>query len=605
MPGSGGAPPRRSGIPRPVVVEAVHPDDRDRVDETRAHTRQGDAYEADYRIVQPDGTVRWVRDRSFPVRDEAGTVLRYVGIVRDITAARRLEEELRQAQKMEAVGALASGIAHDFRNLLQGIGGFAQVALREPDIGERMQRFLHRIADAALQGATITDRLMAFSHRQDRKARPVVLDKVVVGARPLLARLLGEERETHLRPRGPRRGDPGRPGGDRSGPAQPRHQRPRRHGRGGILTLHTEMVPPPAEGGSARVRLVVADSGAGMDEVTRQRVFEPFFTTKGIGRGTGLGLATVFQTIRHLGGRIDVQSAPGRGTAFTLEIPRCARLPGPEPVGPDESLHLKGRVLLVEDEPMVRLSVRHYMEMLGLEVIEAPSPEAGLALWEAARSQVDAVVTDVMMPGMTGPRMMETLRERGGNVPALYLSAHAREDLLARGVIEADAPMVRKPFDPWTLGRALAGLLPADSPGTAVRVTPRAAVSPTKNLPATILVIEDNAPAREAIASHLHDVGYAVLTAGTSAEAMRIADARTEPVDLLLTDLNLPDAAGDELAARLQQRWRGVPVVLMSGSPSKPAGFHGVLLVKPIELEVLESSIVDEIERARANDWSP
>lgn len=448
-------------------LDAVHPEDRGRIEGVRRSALVGgNTLDELYRLLRRDGGVQWIRDRIFPVRTEDRDVVRFVGIAQDVTAERELEEELRQAQKMEAVGTLASGIAHDFRNLLHGIMGCAVLAQRLGDDQERARTFMRKVEDAAKRGATLTDQLLAFTHKRTSRRAPMVLDPVVEESANLLERLLGEAIRLEMATSAPdvviR--------ADRTEiehmlmnlAANARDAMP----DGGILTISTDEVEPDEEEMHRRgvtergpyVRVIVRDTGVGMDEATKARIFEPFFTTKGVGRGTGLGLSTVFATARNLGGYVEVESGPGSGTTFTLAFPRCAEVPAAMEETPKRFEPLRGRVLLVEDEPVVRMTLKSDLEDIGLEVWEADHPDRALELFDG-RDSFDLVVSDVMMPGMSGPKLAERLRERRPGLLVVYVSAHPEEELLRRGIVPLDAPVLQKPFSKEALAERLAAEL--------------------------------------------------------------------------------------------------------------------------------------------------
>jgi two-component system, cell cycle sensor histidine kinase and response regulator CckA len=448
-------------------LDAVHPDDREGVARDGERVLAGQAVDTQYRVCRPDGSICWVRDRAFPVEDEHGNVVRAIGIVQDVTAARQLEEELLQAQKMEAIGTLASGIAHDFRNLLQVIMGCAYLALEEMTLPAPAGSYVNKVVETAKRGASLINQLMSFSHKRSANPRPLRVDAAINELAALLSRLVGE----HI----PLEVDAGAPHSViMADPVQleqilmnlaanARDATP----EGGIITIRTEEVVLDQHEAQRRnltssgrhVRIIVQDTGEGMDESTRRRIFEPFFTTKAVGKGTGLGLSTVFTTVRGLGGHIEAGSERGLGTTFTLHLPCCDDELVKDEQAPDVPSVLQGAVLLVEDEELVRVTVRHYLEALGLEVVEAPSAEAALCICEARQRPIDMLISDVMMPGMTGARLAGRLRQRYAGLGVLYMSAYARDELIESGVIESDAAIVQKPFDKQILAARLREML--------------------------------------------------------------------------------------------------------------------------------------------------
>jgi PAS domain S-box-containing protein len=309
-------------------LETIDEADRGRVAQAWERLQRGESISETYRIRRPDGTPRWVHSRGFPVLGPDGGVLRSVGVVRDVTAERKLEDELRQSQKMEAVGTLASGVAHNLRNVLQAVMSFIRVAQKRGVDSERAAEALDRAVTVAKRGATLTDQLMTFTRKQELAARPLLVDALVREAADLIKPLVGG----HILVQVETAADGAYVMADPvqleqillNLAANARDAMP----DGGTLTLRTEesiiddrWAETHGVAKGPHVMLSVRDTGSGMDAATRQRVFEPFFTTKEIGKGTGLGLATVFALTRQFGGCIEVDSEKGRGTTFTLCFP--------------------------------------------------------------------------------------------------------------------------------------------------------------------------------------------------------------------------------------------------------------------------------------------
>jgi PAS domain S-box-containing protein len=309
-------------------LDSVHSADRDRVAAVWVRMLEGAVVNEVYRIRRPDGTTRWVQSRDFPVQGPDGRVVRNVGVVRDVTDARKMEEDIRQLQKMEAIGTLASGVAHNLRNVLQAVLGFIHVAHQKGSGSPAGARALERARTTAKRGAALTDQLMMFTRKQDAAMRPLCLDDVIRDGVDLIGPLVGDQIQIDLECGAPR----ALVMADAvqveqillNLAANARDAMP----RGGTLSLRTEQafLDDAAAGahGVARgphVKLVVSDDGIGMDRDTLLRIFEPFFTTKEVGRGTGLGLATVFALSRQFGACIDVESEPGLGTTVTLFFP--------------------------------------------------------------------------------------------------------------------------------------------------------------------------------------------------------------------------------------------------------------------------------------------
>jgi PAS domain S-box-containing protein len=380
-------------------------------------------------------------------------------IALDVTDRKVLEDQLRQARKMEAVGMLAGGIAHDFNNLLTIISGYSQILLNSIPAGDPNHISVEHIMKAGERAAALTSQLLTFSRRQAIQLRVLDLNTLVYTMGAMLQRLISEDVELRLvlgSELGRVNADPGQIEQVimnlvvNSRDAMP---------HGGVLTIETanaELGKDQAGlhipvGVGSYVALRVSDTGLGMDAETRTHVFEPFFTTKGTGRGTGLGLSTVVGIVKQSGGSLEVRSEPGQGTQVTVYLPRIEQ---PEAA---ESQNLSRRasrgsetILLVEDEDMVRALVRQTLEREGYRILDAPDPATAQRLCERYPAPLHLLITDVVLPKQSGRKLAESLLERRPRMRVLYMSGHT-DQVLTHGLGEPGRPFLQKPFTPAAL----------------------------------------------------------------------------------------------------------------------------------------------------------
>ena len=397
----------------------------------------------------------------FPILDDSGKVLRLALFVRDVTATRKTEEQLRQAQKMEAVGRLAGGIAHDFNNLITVIKGFSDLVLGGVPKGSRLAEDIAQVKGAADRAAELTSRLLAFSRKQVLEPRVVDPVALIRGIETMLKRVIGEDIEVITE----MAGDTGRILADPGQIEQvlmnlavnARDAMP----RGGKLRISTSNrvvgSRPEPECHDLKpgdyVRLLVSDTGHGMDEKTLTHIFEPFFTTKEEGRGTGMGLSTVYGIVTQSGGLVTCTSAPGAGATFTIFFPRlpeaqdvpAAAVPALDAPGGNE------RILLVEDEMAVRSYARRVLEERGYTVMEAPGGEQALGLIAQERRRIHLLIADVVMPGMGGPVLSSRVSVLLPSIRTLFISGYAQQALESNGTLPPGARLLRKPFDKGSL----------------------------------------------------------------------------------------------------------------------------------------------------------
>jgi PAS domain S-box-containing protein len=444
-------------------LRMVVPEDRAAVQEqARQVLTEGHAGSLDHRIALKDGAVRWVRNTPVPQFDDGGTLIAYDGLIQDITERRLLEEQLRQAQKMEAIGQLAGGIAHDFNNLLTAIRGFTEQLDESIPAGNPGRAVLAEIERAADRAAELTRQLLAFSRRQAVNLVPIDLHAVVTETVPLLRRLIGEDVDVRVKagPKLPRvLADHAQLGQVLLNlAANARDAMP----DGGTLGIELEAVETDAdfvrthEGSESgpHVMLAVSDTGVGMAEETQAHLFEPFYTTKELGKGTGLGLASVYGIVKQARGSIYVESQPGRGSTFRIYLPAAAEVDIVSPVtsvAPAEHTSGQDTVLLVEDEPDVRAFARRVLERHGHRVIACANPAEALELVRSDPKAFDLLVTDVLMPHMSGPTLADHVLALRPNVPVLFMSGHTPGQFQGR--------LLAKPFTGTELLAAVHELL--------------------------------------------------------------------------------------------------------------------------------------------------
>lgn len=454
-------------------LRAIHPEDRERI-RAAVPTQANGEYEEEYRIVRPDGEVCWIWERAFPVEDADGTVRRVVGVAEDITERKELEWQLTQAQKMEAVGRLAGGIAHDFNNILTVISAQSDLLLLDLE-STALQEEVELILNSAERAARLTRQLLAFSREQVLRPRVVDLNETIAGMEHLLRRVLGEDIRIRIRlgePLPPVRVDVGQleqvimnlvinareamPGG-------------------GILEISTMQEILDTEEAAGRrglwpgpnVCLRVSDTGMGMEEEVRSRVFEPFFTTKRDEGGTGLGLAVSYGIVKQSGGAIHVESKPGEGTTFKIRFPPAEDADSAaDPATGDRERHraITGRVLAVEDDPSVRRIVRRILERAGIEVEMAGDAETGLEILQESGEDIEVVLTDLVLPGMSGRDLLEEIRERGLDPRVVVMSGYDRDSPGNRGDLPPDVEFIQKPFSPDELLEVLHAVLGGGAP---------------------------------------------------------------------------------------------------------------------------------------------
>jgi len=460
---------------------AVHPEDLEAVQQaSRDAVERKQPYAIDHRIVRPDGSVRVVHEHGEP-RLENGELVAMEGIVQDISEYKQLEAKLQHVQKLEAVGRLAGGIAHDFNNLLTVVLGFTQIALETLKKGKPVERYLELVLESGERASALTAQLLAFSRKQRLHAKVVDVNQLVTSLQPILRQLLSEEVELTIEAKAQR-------SSVKVDPTQleqilmnlasnARDAMP----TGGFLLIQTENVvvdegtAAGKEGliAGAHVLLTITDNGVGMDAETLGRAFEPFFTTKEQGKGTGLGLATVYGTVKQSGGDVSVYSEPGRGTSVRIYLPLTGAAPDATTGGPQTRVSAGGSetVMVVEDEPQVRALTTEVLRAAGYQVLDAADFADANEVAGQYPHRIDLLLTDVVMPGGSGPDLAHRLTAARKGLQVVFMSGYPERAISRSGGDLEGAHFLPKPFKPSELLSVVRNAL---SGGGAVRSDGRA-----------------------------------------------------------------------------------------------------------------------------------
>ena len=448
----------------------VHPDDRERVAEAeREFEHTGKPLRQEYRIIARDGRVLWFRDEAVVLRRQVDASLLMQGVLHDITDQKRLEEQLRQAQKMEAVGRLAGGVAHDFNNLLMVIQGHTSLLSERVQEGSPERRSVDQIQKSSERAAALTRQLLAFSRMQVMQPRVLDLNSVVADTGKMLRRVIGEHIELILRydsGLGRVKADPGQIEQVLLNLVVNARDAMPSGGKLLIETCNLSLDEAAARRISSLkpgsyVVLSVSDTGVGMDPETQSHIFEPFFTTKEQGKGTGLGLATVYGIVQQSGGHITVYSQPGQGATFRLYFPRVE-----EPADRGSGIRPRPKIpkgsetiLLVEDETEVRELAREALRRGGYAVLEARDGEGALRLAQNYAGPIHLLLSDVVMPIMGGPELAARLLELRPQLKVLYMSGYSEFISTGHGEIGPLTYFLQKPFSLESLGRKVREVL--------------------------------------------------------------------------------------------------------------------------------------------------
>ena len=467
-------------IGRPVVA-LIHPDDRAAFQQSHRAICEGQSEILSFRMRGLHGGLRWVEAHSAPLRDPQRNIISVLSINRDITEQRRMEQalrdseaQLRQSQKMEAMGKLAGGIAHDFNNLLTVVIGCCSLLRSRLDVNDLIRTNIERIQAAGERGALLTQQLLAFSRQQVLQPQVLSLNETIANIVPMLQPLLGEHIKVlsvFARDLGLVEVDPGQMDQVIMNLAvNARDAMP----DGGTLTIETanvELKDPTTHFRSvipagSYVTLTITDTGCGMDAEIQARIFDPFFTTKEVGKGTGLGLSMTYGIVKQSGGVITVHSEPKHGATFTIYLPRVKPVALPEENGARQGQAAMGSetILLVEDNEMVRQISREVLQDNGYQVLEAPGGLAAMKLCQAYKKRIHLLLTDVVMPGMNGWELAHSIQPMRVEMKVLYMSGYTDLVQNHQSVLEPGVAFLQKPFTPNELAHKIREVLDAPLP---------------------------------------------------------------------------------------------------------------------------------------------
>jgi PAS domain S-box-containing protein len=470
-----GVSPDKFRMSRETWEKCLHPDDLAMaLEKTRTALSGEKEYDFECRIVHPDGETKFIKTNGMVIRDEAGNASRIIGMNQDITERKQMEEQLRHSQKMEAIGQLAGGVAHDFNNILTVIYGHCSVLQMKMGMDAPFRADIDQIYAAAERAANLTRSLLAFSRKQIMSPKMVNLNEIVMNVGKLLTRIIGED----IRLKTVCTGKPLRIFAD-SGQieqvlmnlaANARDAMP----NGGILTIETEVqeidesfIQAYGYGAAGKyVLLSVSDTGKGMGAETSKKIFEPFFTTKEVGKGTGLGLSIVYGVIKQHDGYINVYSEPDEGTTFRIYLPQVYEEDADreEEASPEYPRIGSETVLVAEDDAMIREVAGSILRKFGYDVILAHDGEDAIEKFKAGKEKISIIVMDMIMPRKSGKEAFEEIMKVRADVKVLFMSGYSPDLLHDRGIFASGEEVLIKPIHPLDLVRKVRAVL--DSPPT-------------------------------------------------------------------------------------------------------------------------------------------
>jgi PAS domain S-box-containing protein len=550
-------------------------------------------YEAEAWRVRKDGQRFWASVVIDAIYDDSGTVVGFAKVTRDLTDRRLIEEQLRQSQKMEAIGQLTGGVAHDFNNLLTVIVGNLETIWRHaPPEDGKLRRALDQVTRGAQRAVTLTQQLLAFSRRQPLNPKPTDINRLVAGMSDLVRRTIGEnisvetvlagglwrveidahQLESALLNLAVNARDAMPEGGKLT------IETANAHLDDGYADRYPELTP------GQYVALCVTDTGTGMSAEVMTHAFEPFYTTKPIGHGTGLGLSQVYGFVKQSGGHVKLYSEVDQGTTVKIYLPRMSRQAEEEQDEPVALPPIGGKhevVLVVEDDDDVRLFTTESLRELGFTVVQAHDAPSALKLLQL-RPEVQLIFTDVGLPGMNGAQLVESARALRPDIKVLFTTGYARNAIVHQGRLDPGVELITKPFTRVQLASRIRDVL--DVPTGAGTHKPVA------------LVIEDEALVRMFVIDQLNDLGFEVIDAATAADGLRAA-RNHQQLDVAIVDRALPDRDGMDVVAELRTQLPSLPVIVASGYGDLPDheslrnDVHIRFMPKPFDVDALTTAL--------------
>jgi len=582
-------------------IDLVHPDDRDMVVENHLKRLQGEEFHSTYsfRVVHKAGHVMWGELNAVLITWEGEPAV--LCFIRDISEQKRLEEQVRQKQRLESIGTLAGGIAHDFNNMLAAITGFTELALLESGKDRRQRTKLEEVLKAGKRARDLVNQILTFSRQSDGERRPIRLRNVLEECLNMIRASVPATIEIRREFETP---------SDRvlADPTQ-LHQvllnlfsnaAHAMGGQEGILevSLTEEHLDAEAAGRHADLspgpylNLTVKDTGHGMEKGVTDRVFDPFFTTKGPGEGTGMGLAVVHGIVKRHQGAISVRSEPGIGTVFSVLLPQFEKVAGADDEPTTPSVSGDARVLFVDDEPALAKLYPEMLDRMGYQVVACTSSLEALEAFHTDPARFDLVVTDLTMPNMTGLELAEKLNEIHPNTPVILCTGFSET---------VDGPEARRLGIRETLMKPIL----ADDLAQAVgRVLDQGKGNP-KEGGKRVLIVDDDRQIRKIIREVVEMEGYAALEAPDGKKSLSLC--RREPVDLIITDIFMPERDGLQVIREIRQGFPGIKIIAISGGGKTVAGdflAHAKLFgadrtfPKPLSLSELAGGVRELLEEA-------